>query len=400
MPSSATQRITILGSTGSVGTRALRVLGKHPDRFSVFALTGNSNADLMIAQCARPRHVAMADPDAAVRVRTALASMPVATEVYSGAAAVTELAACGDADTVVAAIAGTAGLLPTVAAVQAGKRILLANKESLVMCGQLFMDIAHASRSRILPIDSELNAIFQCLPPRLQRGMGRAALAAHGVTGIVLTGSGGPFRAMRLAELEHATPAQACAHPVWPMGRKISVDSATMMNKGLEYIEARWLFGAPAGSIEVLVHPQAVVHSMVRFADGGVIAQMGTPDMQLPIAHALGYPARIAASVAPLDFTQQVLTFAPPDPVRFPCLALAVEACAAGQAATTALNAANEVAVAAFLAATIRFTAIAQVNSQVMDELVVGEPATFEDVMEIDRHARRLARRHLARMTR
>ncbi|WP_374199447.1 1-deoxy-D-xylulose-5-phosphate reductoisomerase [Massilia sp. Bi118] len=395
------QMVTILGSTGSVGTSTLRVLREHTGRFKVFALTGNANMERMIAQCAefRPRFAAMADSRAAGEVRAALAAMGLDTAVCAGNAVIAELAACGEADFVVAGIAGASGLLPTVAALRAGKRILLANKESLVMCGQLFMDEARAHRSRVIPIDSELSAIFQCVSPRLQRAMGRSAWDRHGLTGIVLTGSGGPLRTMPLAELAQVTPAQACAHPVWPMGRKISVDSATMMNKGLEYIEARWLFDAPAGRIEVMIHPQAVVHSMVRFVDGSVISQMGLPDMCSPIAFGLAYPERISAGVPPLDFDGLRLSFARPDLVRYPCLGLAIDACATGQAATTALNGANETAVAAFLRSAIRFTSIADVNRQVLDELAVGEPRSFDDVIEIDLHAQRLASRAIARLT-
>ncbi|WP_137175560.1 1-deoxy-D-xylulose-5-phosphate reductoisomerase [Massilia sp. HP4] len=401
MQISRQQLVTILGSTGSVGTSTLKVLSEHPGRFTVFALTGNQNAALMIDQCLlhRPRYVAMADEHAATTVRAALGERKVDTIVLAGKSAIVDLAAVGLADIIVAAIAGASGLAPTVAAVRTGKRILLANKESLVMCGRLFMEEARRYRSKVLPIDSELSAIYQCLSSRLQRRIDRDAWDQHGMAGIVLTGSGGPFRTMRLAEFERITPEQACNHPVWPMGKKISVDSATMMNKGLEYIEARWLFDAPPDRIEVLVHPQAVIHSMVRFCDGSVISQMGTPDMRTPIAYALAYPARMTATVAPFDFKEQTLTFAPPDPLRFPCLGLAIDACAAGQAATTALNAANEVAVAAFLNSVIRFSSMSQVIGQVMDEISVGEPRSFEDVIEIDRHARRLAARVINRLT-
>lgn len=387
-----------MGSTGSVGTSALKVLRHHPELFDVHALTGARNTECMLAQCLAfsPRYALMTDADAARRLRIRLRAMGHSTEVLQGTLALCELAASHEADTVVAAIAGTAGLLPTLAAVNAGRRVLLANKEALVTSGRLFMDAARTHGSQIIPIDSEHNAIFQCLPPPLQATMGHGALETHGVARLVLTGSGGPFRQTPLSELAGVTPDQACAHPVWSMGKKISVDSATMMNKGLEYIEARWLFNAAADEVRVLLHPQAIVHSMVHFIDGSFIAQLGSPDMRTPIAHALTYPKRIDVDVAPIDFTATPLSFANPEPLRYPCLFLAMEACAAGQAATTALNAANEIAVAAFLSSAIRFTDIARLVRRVVEGFSAPEPATLGDVLELDRRARLEAQRVIA----
>jgi 1-deoxy-D-xylulose-5-phosphate reductoisomerase len=310
----------------------------------------------------------------------------------SGEQAACELAALDDVDQVTAAIVGAAGLLPTLAAIRAGKQVLLANKESLVTCGRLFMDAVQKSQTQLLPLDSEHNAIFQSLPESIQRQLGYSSLDSHGVSRIVLTGSGGPFRTTPMEQFATMTPDQACAHPNWSMGRKISVDSATMMNKGLEYIEARWLFNASAEQMEVILHPQSVIHSMVRYADGSVLAQLGTPDMRTPIAHAMAYPQRISSGVEALDFCRiGSLTFAEPERERYPCLYLAIEAFDAGQAATTALNAANEVAVAAFLQEQIRFTDIAAVNQKVVERLSVQEPSCIDAVLEIDRQAREVA---------
>ncbi len=316
----------------------------------------------------------------------------VVTEVLAGEQAACELAALDDVDQVTAAIVGAAGLLPTLAAIRAGKQVLLANKESLVTCGRLFMDAVRQSQAQLLPLDSEHNAIFQSLPENIQRQLGYSSLDSHGVSRIVLTGSGGPFRTTPLEQFAAMTPDQACAHPNWSMGRKISVDSATMMNKGLEYIEARWLFNASAEQMEVILHPQSVIHSMVRYADGSVLAQLGTPDMRTPIAHAMAYPQRVNSGVEALDFCRiGSLTFAEPERERYPCLYLAIEAFEAGQAATTALNAANEIAVAAFLQQQIRFTDIAAVNRQVVERLALQEPTCIDAVLDIDRQARAAA---------
>lgn len=388
------KKLTILGSTGSVGVNALSVVRANPDKFTVTALVAGRNVARMVEQCLefRPTVVAMADEDAARELRRLLSEHGCRIEVLSGAQAACSLAALAEVDQVTAAIVGAAGLLPTLAAIRAGKQVLLANKESLVTCGRLFMDEVAKNGAQLLPIDSEHNAIFQSLPEQIQRQLGYAALNEYGVERIVLTGSGGPFRESPLNTLSAVTPDQACAHPNWSMGRKISVDSATMMNKGLEYIEARWLFNASEAQMEVIVHPQSVIHSMVRYRDGSVLAQLGSPDMRTPIAHAMAYPARVNSGAPALDFRQLgALTFSAPDYQRYPCLRLAIEACNQGQAATTTLNAANEVAVAAFLQSSIRFTDIAALNQKVMEQLTLPEPASVEDVLAIDRWARQTA---------
>lgn len=390
------KQLTILGSTGSVGTSTLAVVRENPDLFSVKALVAGRNVAVMTQQCLEfcPDYVAMADEIAACELRMVLAEQGIKTHVLSGEQAACELAALDGVDQVVAAIVGVAGLLPTLAAIRAGKRVLLANKESLVTCGRLFMDAVKKHHAQLLPLDSEHNAIFQSLPESLQRHLGYTSLEEHGVSTLILTGSGGPFRTLPLEQFAAMTPEQACAHPNWSMGRKISVDSATMMNKGLEYIEARWLFNASAIQMEVILHPQSVIHSMVRYVDGSVLAQLGTPDMRTPIAHAMAYPQRVNSGVTALDFCRLgALTFTEPEPERYPCLYLAIEAFDAGQAATTALNAANEVAVAAFLQKQIRFTDIFKVNQQVVERLSLQDPTSIEMVLEIDRHAREVANR-------
>ncbi|MBC3248671.1 1-deoxy-D-xylulose-5-phosphate reductoisomerase [Serratia fonticola] len=388
------KQLTILGSTGSVGTSTLAVVRENPDLFAIKALVAGRNVAVMAQQCIefRPSYAAMADEQAANELRAVLAENGVKTDVLAGEKAACELAALDDVDQVTAAIVGAAGLLPTLAAIRAGKQVLLANKESLVTCGRLFMDAVQKSQAQLLPLDSEHNAIFQSLPESIQRQLGYSSLEAHGVSRIVLTGSGGPFRTTPMEQFATMTPDQACAHPNWSMGRKISVDSATMMNKGLEYIEARWLFNASAEQMEVILHPQSVIHSMVRYADGSVLAQLGTPDMRTPIAHAMAYPQRVHSGVAALDFCRiGALTFSEPERERYPCLYLAIEAFDAGQAATTALNAANEIAVAAFLQQQIRFTDISAVNQKVVECMALPEPTSIEMVLEIDRQAREVA---------
>lgn len=389
------KQLTILGSTGSVGTSTLAVVRANPQAFAVRALVAGTNVQKMAEQCLEfaPQYAAMSDETSAVALRRLLREQGSKTEVMSGMPAACELAALDDVNQVLSAIVGAAGLLPTLAAVKAGKSVLLANKESLVTCGRIFMDAVRESQSQLLPIDSEHNAIFQSLPEKVQQQLGYASLQENGVSRIILTGSGGPFRQLPLGDFAAVTPDQACAHPNWSMGRKISVDSATMMNKGLEYIEARWLFNASAQQMEVIIHPQSMIHSMVRYIDGSVLAQLGSPDMRTPIAHAMAYPQRVVAGVEALDFCKMgALTFSEPDYVRYPCLKLAIEASRTGQAATTALNAANEVSVAAFLAGRLRFTDIAALNSQVMEKTLPGEPASVEEVLAIDRTARASAR--------
>lgn len=385
------KQLTILGSTGSVGRSTLSVVRSNPDAFSVRALVAGNNVQAMAEQCLEfsPAYASMADETSAAALRIILQQQGSKTEVMSGINAACELAALDEVDQVMSAIVGAAGLLPTLAAVKAGKRVLLANKESLVTCGRIFMDAVRESHSQLLPIDSEHNAIFQSMPEKVQRQMGYASLADNGVSRIILTGSGGPFRELPLAEFADVTPERACAHPNWSMGRKISVDSATMMNKGLEYIEARWLFNASAQQMEVIIHPQSMIHSMVRYIDGSVLAQLGSPDMRTPIAHAMAFPTRVAAGVEPLDFCRMgALSFNEPDYVRYPCLKLAIEASSTGQSATTALNAANEVSVAAFLAGQIRFTDIASINQSILEKSLPAEPASVEEVLAIDRSAR------------
>ncbi|MBV7316253.1 1-deoxy-D-xylulose-5-phosphate reductoisomerase [Shewanella sp. NIFS-20-20] len=384
------QNMVILGATGSIGTSTLAVVAASPDAFRVYGLVANASVDKMLALCVthQPVYAHMVDEDAAKALRAALPS-DCSTQVTSGEAALLELVAGPDTHVVMAAIVGAAGLVPTLAAVNAGKRVLLANKEALVMSGQLFINAARQSGSIVLPVDSEHNAIFQCLPEPVQQRLGYCSLDEHGISHILLTGSGGPFLTKPLAELAMVTPAQACKHPNWSMGPKISVDSATMMNKGLEYIEARWLFNTRPDQLKVVVHPQSVIHSMVQYRDGSVLAQMGNPDMRTPIANCMAYPDRIHAGVEPLDFFKVgQLTFVEPDVNRFPCLALAMEACHLGQEATTVVNAANEVAVAAFLAGKIRFTDIATINERSLGRLHCQGLTSLEDILALDTQAR------------
>ncbi|MDF2155535.1 1-deoxy-D-xylulose-5-phosphate reductoisomerase [Vibrio sp. CAU 1672] len=392
------QKLTILGATGSIGASTLKVVEQNPELFSVVALAASTNVEKMVALCRQwqPQYAVMADKQAARRLETELTKLSSQTQVLGGEEALCHVAALPEVDSVMAAIVGAAGLLPTMAAVKAGKRVLLANKEALVMSGQLFIDAVEQYGAELLPVDSEHNAIFQCLPAQVQTQLGRCHLHEHGISHILLTGSGGPFRYTDIAELERVTPAQAIAHPNWSMGPKISVDSATMMNKGLEYIEARWLFNAAREQLKVIIHPQSVIHSMVQYKDGSVLAQMGEPDMATPIALTMSYPARVDAGVKPLDFTQVgELTFLQPDFARYPCLQLAIEACYEGQHATTALNAANEIAVDAFLNNQIGFTQIAQINQSVLNKINASHRAndvnSLESLLELDRMARSMA---------
>ncbi len=388
------KKIVILGSTGSIGTSTLSVITHNPDKYQVFALVGGRNVELMFQQCLtfQPSFAALDDDVAAKMLAEKLKAHQSKTIVLAGQQAICELAAHPEADMVMAAIVGAAGLLPTLSAVKAGKRVLLANKEALVTCGQLFIDAVRESQAQLLPVDSEHNAIFQSLPPEAQRQIGFCPLSELGISKIVLTGSGGPFRYTPLEQFEQITPAQAVAHPNWSMGKKISVDSATMMNKGLEYIEARWLFNASAEEMEVIIHPQSIIHSMVRYIDGSVIAQMGNPDMRTPIAETMAYPSRTVAGVEPLDFYQlNGLTFIEPDYQRYPCLKLAIDAFSAGQYATTAMNAANEIAVASFLDNKIKFTDIARLNQLVVSKLQPQKIHCIEDVLEVDKKARELS---------
>jgi len=386
---SALQRVCILGATGSIGTSTLDVIARHPGRFEVFALTAHSRVDELFAQCVqwRPRYAVLPEAAQANALRKRLIELGVRTEVLSGAQALCELAAHPDVDAVMAAIVGAAGLAPCLAAARAGKNLLLANKEALVVGGKLFMDAVHAGGATLLPIDSEHSAIFQCLPEN------RAAWPQR-IDHILLTSSGGPFRRRDPATLAAVTPDEACAHPNFAMGRKISVDSATMMNKALEVIEARWLFDLAPEQIKVLIHPQQIVHSMVVCRDNSVLAQLGTPDMRVPIAFGLSFPERIESGASQLDFgTLGGLTFEPPDHARYPGLALAWEALRAPEGSTTVLNAANEEAVAAFLAGTIRFDQIHSVNAHTIAALIpeAGATESLDALLELDQRARRQA---------
>lgn len=384
-----TLKVTVLGATGSIGLSTLDVIARHPERYSVFALTAFSRVAELKALCLRhrPRFAVLADEALARVLQADLHAAGLATRVLVGCGGLCEVAAHPEVDVVMAAIVGAAGLRPTLSAVQSGKRVLLANKEALVMSGALFMQALQQSEAVLLPIDSEHNAIFQCLPTDYSRGM-----AAVGVRRILLTASGGPFRKMPAEALVDVTPEQACAHPNWSMGRKISVDSASMMNKGLELIEACWLFNARPSQVEVVVHPQSVIHSMVDYVDGSVLAQLGNPDMRTPIAHALAWPERIDSGVSALDLLRiGQLEFQAPDDARFPCLRLAREAAEAGGTAPAMLNAANEVAVEAFLGRRIRFTEIASIIADVLEQEAVGAAGCLDDVLMADQQARRLA---------
>ncbi|MFM2590747.1 1-deoxy-D-xylulose-5-phosphate reductoisomerase [Vibrio sp. TBV020] len=392
------RKLTILGATGSIGASTFKVLEQNPEQFSVVALAAGRNVAKMRELCQKwqPKFAVMADETAAKALKLQLTELKISTQVLSGVDAMCDVSSMDEVDTVMAAIVGAAGLLPTMAAVKAGKRVLLANKEALVMSGQLFIDAVNKHGAELLPVDSEHNAIFQCLPSDIQTNLGHCQLDSHGISHILLTGSGGPFRYSDISSLDAVTPEQAIAHPNWSMGPKISVDSATMMNKGLEYIEAKWLFNTQREQLKVVIHPQSVIHSMVQYKDGSVLAQMGEPDMATPIALTLSYPERIAAGVPALDFTKVgELTFLEPDYNRYPCLKLAIDACYTGQHATTALNAANEIAVEAFLNKQLRFTDIAKVNEQVADKICASYSSSqcrdLESILDLDRMARELA---------
>ena len=389
------QGLSILGASGSIGQSTLDVVRRHSDRFRVVALTAHRQVERLAAQCVefRPEFAVVGDAQSAADLRARLQAAGCATRVAFGTQALIEAATLSGVDTVMAAIVGAAGLPPTMAAARAGRKILLANKEALVMAGPVFMREVDAAGAVLLPIDSEHNAVFQSLPAGFDRGLQTA-----GVTRIVLTASGGPFRNADPASLHDVTPEQAVAHPNWSMGRKISVDSATMMNKGLEVIEAHFLFGLPAERIEVVIHPQSVVHSMAEYLDGSVIAELGNPDMRTPIAHALSWPERIVSGVGPLDLVKAGrLEFSAPDLGRFPCLALAYRALRSGGSSPAVLNAANEVAVEAFLERKIRFTDISRLVERVLDRLPPTEVDSLEAVLAADAEARSLACELLSR---
>ncbi len=392
----AKQQITVLGSTGSIGLNTLDVLQRHPEQFTVFALTANTNSELLEQQCRQfsPQYAVLRDELSAEQLRENLGKHGK-TEVLSGEQALVDVAGATEVDIVMAAIVGAAGLLPTLAAVQAGKKVLLANKETLVMAGQLFIDAVKQHGAVLLPIDSEHNAIFQCLPIHQQVLDNHSQLSdqiKRSIRKILLTGSGGPFRQWSQEQMANASPEQACNHPNWSMGKKISVDSATLMNKGLEFIEARWLFDVSPSDIQVLIHPQSIIHSMVEYIDGSVLAQLGHPDMRTPIAHALAWPNRIDAGVGSLNWTELLgLTFETPDFSRFPALKLAMNAASMGSGAAVVLNAVNEVAVDAFLKRHINFIGINQLLEHVMSCFNFWEPDTIDAVLDLDSAARHSA---------
>lgn len=379
------QTLTILGATGTIGVNTLDVVARHPERFEVFALTGATQIDKLFQQCLqfRPRYAVMTEAHAADALRENLRDAGSATEVLAGSTALDEVATAPEVSTLMAAIVGAAGLPATIAAARAGKRILLANKETLVVSGQLFMDAVHENGAELFPIDSEHSAIHQSLPAGFE-----GDLDAAGVKTIWLTASGGPFRTWSREQMANVTPEQAVAHPNWVMGKKISVDSASMMNKGLEVIEARWLFNAQAEQIRVLVHPQSIIHSMVEYRDGSVMAQLGTPDMRTPIAYGLGFPERIDAGVSGLELMGSQLQFEAPDMQRFPCLQLAFDALKSGGYAPAVLNAANEVAVDAFLNRRCSFADIPRAIAHALAQLPASSPAGLGDLLDADRRAR------------
>ena len=391
-------KLTVLGATGSIGVSTLDVVARHPERFEIVALTGYSRIDVLARQCVqfRPAYAVVGRADDAVRLSTQLVEQGVKTQVLYGPAALIQVASLAEVDAVMAAIVGAAGLEATLAAARSGKRILLANKEALVMAGAVMLAEAKRGGAVLLPIDSEHNAVFQSMPSGYNGDM-----AAAGVKRVLLTASGGPFRTKSLDELATVTPEQAIAHPNWSMGRKISVDSATLMNKGLEVIEAHWLFNVPADAIEVVIHPQSVIHSLVDYTDGSMLAQLGNPDMRTPIAHALAWPQRIDSGVASLDLVKvSQLSFEPPDRQRFPCLGLAYRALRAQGNAAAVLNAANEIAVEAFLARRLPFLKIADVIALAMDTVPFAEASDLAAVLDADRQARAAASQAVAKFQR
>ena len=388
--------VSLLGATGSIGSSTLDVIRRHKDEFKLHAIAACKSVDktVGIIKEFKPQRVALFDEESAVKLKEILKEQNLYTEVLAGAEGVEEIAGDGASDIVVDAIVGAAGLKPVLAAVKTGCVIALANKEALVMSGKIFFEQVKKYDAKVLPVDSEHSAIFQCLPYEAQENLGYCNLKAANVNKILLTGSGGPFRELPLDKLKDVTAAQAIAHPVWSMGPKITVDSATMMNKGLEFIEARYLFNATDEDVQVVIHPQSVIHSMVSYKDGAVLAQLGNPDMRTPIAVALGFPERIASGVEPIDFTKVgTLTFTSPDFNRYPCLKLAMQASKSGQAATTALNAANEVAVAAFLKEQIAYLDIAKVVDGVLQKIETAELTEIEQVLELDSKARTIAQK-------
>ncbi|QOI11160.1 1-deoxy-D-xylulose-5-phosphate reductoisomerase [Blochmannia endosymbiont of Colobopsis nipponica] len=390
------KNLIILGSTGSIGINTLDVVKRNINKFNIYALVAKSNVDLMTKQCLifNPKYVCMTDEQAAIELEKSLSLHKIYTKikVLAGFDSACELSALKEVDIVMSAIVGIAGLLPTLSALKAGKKVLLANKESLVTCGKILIKELCKNRACLIPVDSEHSAIFQSLPKSFQNALGRASFDEHGISRIILTASGGPFRNISLTELSKVTPKQACNHPNWSMGKKNSVDSATMMNKGLEYIAGRWLFNASSKGIDILLHPQSIIHSMVSYIDGSLLAQLSIPDMRIPIAYAMGFPERISINIRSLDLSfLEKLNFYSIDKNRYPCLQLAISASNDGQSASIILNAANEVAVEAFLNERIRFNRIADVIKRVLDSLVIKEPESIEEILWIDQQARKEA---------
>ncbi|AHG60141.1 1-deoxy-D-xylulose-5-phosphate reductoisomerase [Buchnera aphidicola] len=392
------KKITILGSTGSVGINTLSIVEKNPNLFKIIALVANTDVATMLKQCKlfSPEWVAMKNEKSANILKIELKKRKIKTYVLYGEQAICQLAALPETDQVIAAIVGMAGLLPTLAAINAGKTILLANKESLITSGSLFMKALSFSGAQILPIDSEHNAVFQALPSNMQKNLGVSNLKKNGIKKIVLTGSGGPLYNFSSSDLSNVTPRQACSHPNWKMGKKISIDSATMMNKGLEYAEARWLFNTLESEIEILIHPESIIHSMVQYYDGAVLAQLSVPDIRIAISYAMSWPDRINSGADFLNFSKiNNLSFFEPDFVQFPCLKLAIDAFSEGQAAMIVLNAVNEIVVSAFLEYKISFNKIFEINFEVLMSSCFSEPTCIEDILEIDKKSRTLARKKI-----
>ncbi|QCI22686.1 1-deoxy-D-xylulose-5-phosphate reductoisomerase [Buchnera aphidicola] len=393
------KKITILGSTGSIGISTLSIIQKNPNLFKVVALVANTNISTMLQQCElfTPDWVAMRDAKSAHILRKKLKHRKIKTQVLFGEKDICTLASLQEIDQVISAIVGVAGLLPTLSAIYAGKTILLANKESLITCGDLFMKAVASSGAKIIPIDSEHNAIFQVLPLEIQTNLGVASLKENSIKNLILTASGGPFYKFPSSDLSSITPDQACSHPNWFMGKKISVDSATMMNKGLEYAEARWLFNASGSEIKILIHPESIVHSMVQYCDGSLLAQLSVPDIRIAISYAMSWPNRICTEVNFLNFSKiNKLSFFEPDFIQFPCLKLAIDSFSQGQSAMIVLNAVNEVAVSAFLNSKISFTKIYEINIEILMSSCFLEPNSIQDVLEIDRQARILAQKKVS----
>lgn len=395
--------ITVLGATGSIGTNTLDVIRRNADKYKLFAATAHKNVDKMteIIKEFTPQAVVMTDKDAYTELKTRIASLGLSgTEILFGRDDMSAVVQASENDSVMSAIVGAAGLKPTLDAITCGKTIYLANKESLVMSGRIFVEAAKRYKAKILPVDSEHNAIFQCLPLQEQERIGYCKLEEGGISHLILTGSGGPFRDRALDTFAEITPSEAVKHPNWSMGQKISVDSATMMNKGLEFIEAKWLFNAKPKQIQVVIHPESVIHSMVQYVDGAVLAELGEPDMRTPIARAMAWPQRIHSGVKALDFCALgALTFRVPDFNRYPCLKLAIEACETSQAATTAVNAANEIAVAAFLRNELKFTDIYTVCAKVTEKFAKGDDSDLNAILQIDAQARASAFAELAKLS-